>query len=383
MNKINYTIEEVNIVLHNLGYELVDDKFIGIDKKINIKDSTGYFYSKALRHLELNYGSYKFGKSNPHTIQNIKLWCKINNKSFELVSEIFQESNKNLKWKCLKEDCGEVFESTWSNTYKGNNCPYCSGHRVCLSNCLATNNPNLASEWHPTKNGDLTPYSVTTWSGKEVWWQCSKNPKHEWSSAVSERSVGNGCPYCSGRIPSEDYNLFIHNPKLCEEWDYKKNDKKPEEYTPTANKKVWWICKECKHEWYASIINRNSRNIGCPECSKSKGEKRILEYLNLKSIVNTPQKKFEGLTGLGNGNLSYDFYLPDFNLLVEYQGEQHERPVDFNGKGIKYAKKKFKTQQEHDKRKKEYAIINKIILLEIWYLDFDKIEEILSKELNL
>jgi very-short-patch-repair endonuclease len=85
------------------------------------------------------------------------------------------------------------------------------------------------------------------------------------------------------------------------------------------------------------------------------------------------------LVGVKNGNLSYDFYLPNHNLLIEYQGVQHEKPIDFEGKGKKYAKQIFKKQQEHDKRKREYAIINSINLLEIWYWDFDNIEEILTE----
>ena len=59
-------------------------------------------------------------------------------------------------------------------------------------------------------------------------------------------------------------------------------------------------------------------------------------------------KEFDGLVGLNNKNLSYDFYLPQYNLLIEYQGEQHEKPIDFTGKGMKYAKKRFQIQQEHD-----------------------------------
>ncbi len=78
------------------------------------------------------------------------------------------------------------------------------------------------------------------------------------------------------------------------------------------------------------------------------------------------------------GNLSYDFYLPNYNLLIEYQGEQHEKyTLVFHT-----SKEDFNKQQEHDKRKKDYAKENEIELLEIWYWDFDNIEEILNKQIN-
>ena len=72
----------------------------------------------------------------------------------------------------------------------------------------------------------------------------------------------------------------------------------------------------------------------------------------------------------------YDFYLPEHNLLIEYQGQFHD------GTAHQQSKKEFERQQEHDKRKREYAKDNNIKLLEIWYYDFDNIEEILNKELN-
>jgi hypothetical protein len=108
----------------------------------------------------------------------------------------------------------------------------------------------------------------------------------------------------------------------------------------------------------------------------SKGEKKIKEYLALNNVQYVPQKEFEGLIGLKGKKLSYDFYLPDYNLLIEYQGEFHD------GNGNYYMKQNLKKQQEHDRRKKEYAKNNNISLLEIWYRDFNRIEEILSNKVK-
>lgn len=89
-------------------------------------------------------------------------------------------------------------------------------------NILATKNPQLASEWHPVKNGNLTPNDVGAGSGKRVWWlgKCG----HEWDAIVSSRNNGNGCPYCSNQKILENYNdLATINKELAKEWNYEKN----------------------------------------------------------------------------------------------------------------------------------------------------------------
>jgi hypothetical protein len=57
--------------------------------------------------------------------------------------------------------------------------------------------PEVAAEWHPERNGQLTPDQVTPGSGQKVWWRCSANPSHEWAAKISHRVNGVGCPYCT------------------------------------------------------------------------------------------------------------------------------------------------------------------------------------------
>lgn len=72
-------------------------------------------------------------------------------------------------------------------------------NRLAYHNLLSKY-PALAKEWHPTKNGSLTPRDVTPGSGKKVWWICGKG--HEWEATVNNRSRGRGCPYCAGKAAS-------------------------------------------------------------------------------------------------------------------------------------------------------------------------------------
>ena len=116
-------------------------------------------------------------------------------------------------------------------------------------NDLATVNPNLAAEWHPSKNGSLLPSQTTAGSNKKVWWlgKCG----HEWEREICERSKGHGCPVCSGRLLQPGINDFATiNPKVAAEWHPTKNgDLTPADVAPNSNKKVWWFCPDCGYEW--------------------------------------------------------------------------------------------------------------------------------------
>ena len=176
-------------------------------------------------------------------------------------------SGKKIWWKCSK---GHEWEINISNRTNGANCPYCSNQKVSKENNLKFLFPNIAKEWHPTKNNNLRPEDVTKRSGKKVWWLCSKG--HEWNTPVHIRTTGKNCPYCSGRRVSKDNNLKVLFPNLIKEWDFKKNGKlKPEDVTKGSNKKVWWKCSK-GHEWRIYISSR-SKGSNCPYCSGHKVSK--------------------------------------------------------------------------------------------------------------
>lgn len=66
-------------------------------------------------------------------------------------------------------------------------------------NDLETENPDLAEQWHPEKNGELTPKDVTAGSNRKVWWRhwCDDSQSwHEWRAPVKRRAEGSGCPIC-------------------------------------------------------------------------------------------------------------------------------------------------------------------------------------------
>ena len=185
-------------------------------------------------------------------------------------------SHKLVWWKCAK--CKYEWKSTVDNRAKGQGCPKCSKNKraetrriniIDQKGSLLDNNPSLAKEWHPTKNGNMHPSSVLSGSTKKVWWlgDCG----HEWEATINSRNIGNGCSYCANQKVLKGFNdLETMNNQLAREWHTTKNgDLKPTEVVANSDKKVWWLGK-CGHEWEAMIRSRNIRGTGCPYCSNRK-----------------------------------------------------------------------------------------------------------------
>lgn len=126
-------------------------------------------------------------------------------------------------------------------------------------------------------------------------------------------------------------------------------------------------CLRCgKIYWERDSNLLHSNHVCCPECREKRSilEEAIATYLKNKSIIYTYEKKFIDMRGINNGYMSYDFYIEASNKIyvIEAQGEQHYRPVERFG-----GEKQFKIQQEHDRRKRQYAKDHDFELIEIPY----------------
>ncbi len=227
-------------------------------------------------------------KNNPELA---KEWHPSKNGSLE-PADLTLGSNKRVWWVCTK---GHEWQAKVNDrNYRKTGCPYCSGYRVCIDNCLYTINPTLAREWHPTKNAPLNPKDVTPGSTKRVWWTCTKG--HEWEAVVHNRNSGTGCPYCAGKAVGADNHLQTINPELAKQWHPKKNGGlTPKDVTPNSDKKAWWICGK-GHEWLATISNRN-RGRGCPYCAgRAVCEDNCLQTVNPSLAAEWHFKKNGSLT---------------------------------------------------------------------------------------
>lgn len=152
--------------------------------------------------------------------------------------------------------------------------------------------PEIAKEWDYDKNFPLTPDQVAAHSGRKVWWLCENG--HSYSSVISSKT-GNrrcSCPICSGKGGGANKNgIYIglrnlgkFRPEIAIDFDEKKNGLSAFEIAVSSNKKVWWKCHICGHEWQAKVNNRTSSiNTGCPMCSKKlnkSGKSRVKNLIS-------------------------------------------------------------------------------------------------------
>lgn len=181
-------------------------------------------------------------------------------------SDVAPMSNRKVWWKCAKGPDHE-WQTTPANRTGGHGgCPCCAGQKISITNSLATLYPQIAAEWHPTKNHALRPSGVTAGNDRKVWWQCKVDSRHQWAASIYNRTRrGSGCPYCSGRKALPENSFGARYPKLLSEWHPTKNKSiDPFELTPKSGKKVYWRCKY-GHVWSAAIYSRASGR-GCPKC---------------------------------------------------------------------------------------------------------------------
>lgn len=212
----------------------------------------------------------------------IKEWDLIKNEGVTPDS-FSSKNNKKVWWKCSKGHSWLASINTRGVRKLG--CPYCAGQRVIsgdndLETWCKENNMELLKEWNYDKN-KKKPYEIPKSYKEKVFWKCAKG--HEWAATVYNRVNGTGCPICNtgnnikrNKISLEEWCLS-NNSKLCEEWNYKKNDKvTPRTVTYGSHIKVWWKCSK-GHEWQAQIKSR-LYNHGCPYCSST--NKRAIPGVN-------------------------------------------------------------------------------------------------------
>lgn len=175
---------------------------------------------------------------------------------------------------------------------------------------------------------------------------------------------GSGCPICLKEKITKTSEEFI---KQANSIHNNKYDYSQIEYI-NNRKKIKIFCKEHNEYFWQLPSNHLKGKVGCKYCiPKSKGENIIKDWLIMKGIKFEFQKRFKNCKD--KQLLSFDFYLPEYNLCIEFQGSQHFNPAmqitraKSKEKGLAW----FKLQQYHDKIKKEYCKQNGIKFLEITY----------------
>jgi very-short-patch-repair endonuclease len=227
-------------------------------------------------------------------------------------------SDKKFIFNCLK--CSHEYEQTPSDKTKGVGCPYCANKLRCGSceKCLKNSCFRYKDIWSD-KNKEKCEY-VAMGSIKKYWFNCSIC-SHDYEQSPNNKS-NKGCPYCSGYKLCGDKSCLFCLHKSCDSyrgiWS-KKNELNPEQVSISNGTKYYFNCLECSHSYEQSPAKKTSGQ-GCPYCV-NKTELKVTDFLKEQNV------KFKRQFKIKNIRKYYDFYLPDFNLILEIDGNQHFRQV--------------------------------------------------------
>lgn len=356
--KENNIREKTRDKINSMGYKILKEYKNDNSEswRIFVKDNLGYKYDSYLKNFLRNRHFHIVGKDNLFSLYNISLWLKLNNKDFKLCKDnIYKNSHDKLKFYHSK--CRDYFYTTWSHIYKNTGCSICSGRQVGKYNNLEYLLPKLVKEWHPENK--LKPNEVTLKSSKNVMWICSicgYGENGEWKTPISSRTSGSGCPSCAGNIVSDKNRLSILCPNISKRWHPSKNGNlTPSNVSYGSIKKVWWLC-ENGHSVFLSpniVTNKNRYQYICSVCSIESGESLIAtelkKYYKEKYFAETEKSK--GCKNPETGRpLFFDIYIPNKNIFIEVNGEQHYKIGNWHERTSKIRGTTPKEEFEHDRK---------------------------------
>jgi len=275
--------------------------------------------------------------------------------------------NSHTKVCIICPEHGEFWQYP-TNHLKGHGCPKCSNvHNYTTEEFIQKAKNVYGDKYDYSKVEYVNAYTKV----------CIICPEHgEFWQAPHSHITKHGCLKCGnitiGDKLRKEKDLFIKKAKEIhgDKYDYSKVN-----YI-SARTKVCIICP--KHgEFFTTPDSHLHSRSGCPKCNQSKLELMVSNYLTNNKIKFTYQKKFDWLKN--KQHLSLDFYLPDYNIAIECQGEQHYRPVNFGNENN--VKERFKLQMERDRIKLNECKKHDIKLIYIKYND--NIKECLKQELKV
>ena len=268
--------------------------------------------------------------------------------------------NAKTKVKIICSEHGE-FEQVPDNHIRRSGCPKCGGSKKqTLEEFISK-----AKQIHT----DKYDYSKVEYinNSTKVTIIC---PEHGEFEQTPKQHLISGCWKCGVIERSESRKLntddFISRAKEVH-GDYFNYDKTI--YTGHRNK-VIIICP--KHSEFEQKANGHLNGQGCPVCRESKGERKIRLWLEASSFEFIPQYRFNDCKY--KRPLPFDFYLPDYNMCIEYDGEQHFKETMFSSNN------ELDEIMKKDSLKNKYCRNNNIKLLRIKYTEYKEIERILNEQ---
>ncbi len=335
--------------------------YINSSTKILVQDELGIQY--LLKPLGLSQGKKPTIKSSVDKTEAFKIKLKIIHPNLKVLSEYTTSENKIL----VEDGIGIKYEIIANDLLRG----------ISPSINSAVDRNEAFKIKAQLIHGDKYGYSDSIYNGKDNQITIFCNTCND--SFVTKPEIhfqGKGCPSC-GLQKVRDKNQKIvteraltveadvilkHNGRVsCDKLEYKGN----------KVKSLFGCNVNEEHGYWLATPNDILRGFGCPICSASKGENKISETLDSLGINYNRQKTFDGCKF--ERLLKFDFYLPDYNLCIEYDGQQHFKAIELFG-----GEEEFLKTKNRDKIKNKFCLDNNIKLIRIPYTEKDSIEEILK-----
>lgn len=263
--------------------------------------------------------------------------------------------NSQTKVCIICPEHGEFWQFS-SNHFKGHGCPMCSNvHNYTTEEFIQKAVKKHGYKYDYSKVEYVNAYTKV----------CIVCPEHgEFWQTPHSHITKHGCIKCGniliGNKLRKEKDLFIEKAREIhgDRYDYTKVEYK------SARSKVCIIC--AKHgDFFTTPDSHLHSRSGCPKCNQSKLELEVSNYLINNNIKFEYQKKFDWLKN--KLQLSLDFYLPDYNVAIECQGEQHYRPISFGN--LNDANERFDLQIKRDEIKINECKRHHIRLVHIKYND--------------
>lgn len=273
------------------------------------------------------------------------------NPNIEVIG-VYVNTHTKIKHKCKIDGCEWDVEP--NSILSGYGCP------MCANNKKTKTHEQYVREVEKI-NPDVEVVGKYINKRTKVLHRC-KICGYEWFANPSNILTGSKCPECDRLVRSKSHEQYV-------EELYKVNPNIEVLGAYISNKtKILVRCKIDGFEWEVRPDSILLFGTGCPQCKESHGEKMIDSYLKEHNINFDIQHTFDNCKNVFV--LPFDFYLPDYNACIEYDGEQHFRPVEYFG-----GKQAFYKRIKRDKIKTDYCFNNNISLLRIRYNE-DVIEKL-------
>lgn len=379
---VKKTYEEVKQAFEDRGYILVSNSYKNSKTKLSYicplhPDIIQYITYDSLTSKKNGCKYCAIKKRSSSNKLKYDYVCKqFEKRGYVVVQDYYNNAHDKIKFVCLKHP-NEVQEIVYGNFQQGHGCKYCGKENYLKKRTIAF---EKVKRLFNNKGYILLSEEVDYRNNKSLLnYICPKHQNNIQKISYNSLYNGQGCYFCGKEATKQKLKQnFCKVKEVFESQGYDLLSKE-EEYV-NATSKLRYRCPKHKdyvlYTTYSSMYNGE----GCPLCRESKGEKFIRKILKDLNVNFISQKKFDDLKD--KRYLSYDFFLPDYNMLIEYQGEFHDGSV-YKINPFLQTLDGLQKQKQHDILKRNYAQDHGIKLLEIWYWDYDNIENIIRSELNI